>query len=280
MLMVSPSATSPKLTDEDTSGLLWRTAPSDERQGEAIADDMKAPGQGRTAPVSSVAVIYNDDAYGHGLQVSFATAFELAEEGTVKTFAYSDEKSSYIELDRAIANAGRADVEEVLFISAQNQEIRHFMDAIEDAEDYVDKNIFLTDMAATREVLSLVPESVRGRVRGSRPAPLDPSDDGTLYPAFLSSYEAQHGDYLVDETFTANAYDAAWLVAYGAAWAVLQRNSTLSAHNMADGLRQLSASNEQQIEVGPQGWERVLEEFAEGRAINITGASGDLDYDP
>ena len=52
VVMVSPSATSPALTSMDDKGYFFRTAPSDARQGEVLADIVSGRG------ISSVAVLY------------------------------------------------------------------------------------------------------------------------------------------------------------------------------------------------------------------------------
>ena len=59
--MISPSATSPALTDADDNGLFFRTAPSDARGGQVLADITKEKG------VKSVAITYVNTDYGVGL---------------------------------------------------------------------------------------------------------------------------------------------------------------------------------------------------------------------
>ena len=87
--MISPSATSPALTTVDDKGLFFRTAPSDARQGEVLAEIMKARG------VTDIAVTYTNNDYGKGLADSFAAAF-TAGGGTVPISApHDDGKADY-----------------------------------------------------------------------------------------------------------------------------------------------------------------------------------------
>lgn len=87
--MISPSATSPALTTVDDKGLFFRTAPSDARQGEVLAEIMKARG------VTDIAVTYTNNDYGKGLADSFAAAF-TAGGGTVSISApHDDGKADY-----------------------------------------------------------------------------------------------------------------------------------------------------------------------------------------
>ena len=69
MVMISPSATSPALSDMDDNGLFFRTAPSDAREGQVVAEMLKEQGY------STVALTTNND-YGKGLADAIQTNFE------------------------------------------------------------------------------------------------------------------------------------------------------------------------------------------------------------
>ena len=76
--MISPSATSPALTDIDDKGYFFRTAPSDARQGQVLAQVVMDRG------INEVAVTYTNNDYGKGLSDSFVNAFK-AMGGSVTT---------------------------------------------------------------------------------------------------------------------------------------------------------------------------------------------------
>ena len=61
MVMISPSSTSPGLTSMEDDGLFFRTAPSDARQGEVMAEVLMEEG------IKEVAVTYTNNDYGKGL---------------------------------------------------------------------------------------------------------------------------------------------------------------------------------------------------------------------
>ena len=65
VVMVSPSATSPALSTIDDKGYFFRTAPSDARQGQVLADILSARG------IKDIAVTYTNNDYGKGLADSF-----------------------------------------------------------------------------------------------------------------------------------------------------------------------------------------------------------------
>ncbi len=89
VVMVSPSATSPALSDIDDNGLFFRTSPSDARQGQVLADILNDRG------IDSIAVTYTNNDYGKGLADAFQAAFE-ASGGTVTiSAAHEDGKADY-----------------------------------------------------------------------------------------------------------------------------------------------------------------------------------------
>ena len=70
IVMISPASTSPGFTTVEDDGLFFRTAPSDARQGELMAEIITERG------FSSVAVTFINNDYGKGLADSFAASFE------------------------------------------------------------------------------------------------------------------------------------------------------------------------------------------------------------
>ncbi|NBE08344.1 ABC transporter substrate-binding protein [Paragemmobacter ruber] len=98
--MISPSATSPALSTAEDDGLFFRTAPSDARQGEIMADILSEKG------IKSVALTYTNNDYGKGLADSFGTAF-AAKGGTVTISApHEDGKADYSAEVASLASAG------------------------------------------------------------------------------------------------------------------------------------------------------------------------------
>ena len=100
VVMISPSATSPALSDIEDNGLFFRTSPSDARQGQVLADILADKG------VTSIAITYTNNDYGKGLADSFQAAFEAAG-GTVSiSAAHEDGKGDYSAEVGALAAAG------------------------------------------------------------------------------------------------------------------------------------------------------------------------------
>lgn len=98
--MISPSATSPGLSSAEDDGLFFRTAPSDARQGEVIAEILSERG------VKSIAISYTNNDYGKGLSDSIAAAF-AAKGGTVTAnTSHEDGKADYSAEVATLAAAG------------------------------------------------------------------------------------------------------------------------------------------------------------------------------
>ena len=100
MVMVSPSATSPGLTTVEDQGLFFRTAPSDAREGEVMAQDLMDRG------IESIAVTYTNNDFGKGQSDSLVQNYEeLGGEVTIVA-AHEDGKADYSAEVGALASAG------------------------------------------------------------------------------------------------------------------------------------------------------------------------------
>lgn len=100
VVMISPSATSPALSEAEDDGLFFRTAPSDARQGEVIAEILNE------RDIGSVAITYTNNDYGKGLADSIQQAFEKAGGKVTISAAHEDGKADYSAEVAALAAAG------------------------------------------------------------------------------------------------------------------------------------------------------------------------------
>jgi ABC-type branched-subunit amino acid transport system substrate-binding protein len=266
-LVISPSATSPALTDLDppatdaAPGLLWRTAPPDTLQGPAIAADMTQRG------VSDIFLIAQKGAYGEGLATVFQDAFDG--DVTLRVFGSENERAALI------TEGGSAAASEVLFISSAQTDLVAFLIAAGQNPGYADKTFFLTDSAANKEVIDGAPSALRARVRGTRPTPV--SDADPVFNNFSGAYASEYKEDVTAFSFAAHTYDAAWLVFYGAASSSFASNQVTGV-GIAKGLRKLSSGKA--YDIAPLNWGGILETLRGGGVVDVRGASGALDYDP
>lgn len=100
IVLISSSATSPALSTAEDKGLFFRTAPSDSRQGEVLAQILT------DRDITSAALTYTNNDYGKGLADSIESAFTgLGGELTISA-AHEDGKADYSSEVAALASAG------------------------------------------------------------------------------------------------------------------------------------------------------------------------------
>ena len=100
IVMISPSATSPGLSTAEDNGLFFRTAPSDARPSDIMAQILRENG------VDSVAVTYTNNDYGKGMADAFKAAYEAAGGTVTIVAAHEDGKADYTAEVGALASAG------------------------------------------------------------------------------------------------------------------------------------------------------------------------------
>jgi len=276
-LMMSPTATSPSLTEIDGArstyddpGLLWRTAPPDDLQGRVLAEYAISEGLNR------IAAVYEEGPYGTALAVVFRAAYEGS--GTVVDLLPYTAGSSASLADQ-VDSAASANVDAVLFISAEKDDVADFLQAAVDSSGFRGKRILMADGARDTSIFEAVDgltSAFLEQIQGTAPSPAKTQ----VYENFADEYRSKYPNFDPEQTpYTAYAYDAAWLVIYGAAWAHYNEVS-MTGLGVARGLRQLSKPGGVTIDIGPTQWNALWARFREGEQVNVRGASGELDYDP
>ena len=273
VLVISPSASSPELTGHDVAvatdeapGLLWRTAAPDTLQGAAIARHLTTSFPNAV----SVVVVNEKGPYGTALADVFTAAFQQNGR-TVRTLPYETASQR----DAAIVDAGSSSPPFVLFFSSQTQDAVAFLNAANALASYDEISLFLTDSAANPDLINGAAgaSSLFGRVVGSRPA----VPQGPTFELFKTSYNAAFKKDPGALAFVPHAYDAAWLVFYGSAWA-LRQEKAITGLGIARGLRRVSAPGPE-IPVTPANWTKIADALGAGTPVNIVGTSGNLDFD-
>lgn len=271
-VVISPSATSDSLTDIDVRdgdkpGLFWRTAPPDGQLGANLAGHMTSEN------IASATVIYTNDSYGSGLakalQKNFAGDLQLL------AFTTQDDILAHVQ---TVSKKTPGDTVGVVFFASEVSQATAFLNAAKPFSFYSMSRIYFGDAAynkpfldGTKEAASLYPQ-VRGVISGN------PSGDN--FDSFVSRYLAVFKEDPTDASYSSQTYDATWLAVYGTAWAEYQRKGELTGLNLAFGLQRISDTKGVAVDISRDGWNVVKREFKAGHSINVTGASGDLQYDP
>ena len=89
VLLITSSGTSPKISTLDDKDLVFRTVPSDDYQGRALARTIRARG------IDKVAITYLNNDYGLGLAEAFTDEFKKQGGTVTASRAHEDKKASY-----------------------------------------------------------------------------------------------------------------------------------------------------------------------------------------
>lgn len=247
VVMISPSATSPALSDIDDNGLFFRTAPSDARQGEVLASILVERG------VTSVALTYTNNDYGKGLADAFQSAFEATGGVVTISAAHEDGKGDYSAEVGALAAAG-GDMLAVMGYADQGG-----VGIIQAALDTGAFDSFVMgDGMRSQSIVDAIGEDLEGSF-GTQPGSAGEGAD--KIKMMLEGIAAQP-----DGPYTAESYDAAALIAL----AIQAGGSADRASIAAQVLNVANAPGEQ---IGAGELAKGLEILANGGEIDYQGAS-------
>ena len=243
VVMVSPSATSPALTDIEDNGYFFRTAPSDARQGEVLSQILVDKG------IKKVAVTYTNNDYGKGLSDSFAAAYQkLGGEITINA-PHEDGKGDYSAEVGSLASAGGDLL--VVFGYADQGGVGVIRTAVESGA--FDK-FALGDGMFAQSLIDAIGDDLNGTI-GSVPWA-----EGEGPDAFVAAAKAAGVD--PDGSFRREAYDAAALLALA-----MQKAGSTERDGIKDNL----------LDVANAPGEKILPGQL-AKALEIIKGGGDVDY--
>jgi ABC-type branched-subunit amino acid transport system substrate-binding protein len=261
VLQISPASTSPAITDLDDSALVWRTCPSDAKQGEvmaqAIADEIGAE--------ATVNVGARNDAYGTALAGVFEESWTDGG-GTIGQSVRWNPDAATFDTEAQQLTRGNPDAWVIIDFP---ETFAKFGPALVRTGRWDPAKTFATD--GLRD--SSLPEDVGRRategMRGTAPVPPEGSE---ATEAFGALFEERAKAGVERQTFDAHAFDAA-ILAFLAATAA---NSSDPAE-IKEQMRAVS---------GPPGEQFTFEQLVEaltalanGEDIDYQGASGPIAWD-
>ena len=243
IVMVSPSATSPGLTDAEDNGLFFRTAPSDARQGEIVTNILQENG------INEIALTYTNNDYGKGLADAIQANFEAAGGTVTISAAHEDGKADYSAEVGALAAAGG----ELLVVAGY---VDQGGSGIVRAS--LDSGAFDTFYFPDGMVSQALEDNFGSEIDGSYGA-----NPGTDSPgAQLYQEMATAAEYDGTQPFSAESYDAAALIMLA-----------MQAAGSADP----AAYKETLMDVANAPGEEILPGEL-GKALQILKDGGDIDY--
>lgn len=274
-VVISASATSPSLTEADDPlgngkpGLFWRTCPSDVLQGKVMATNVIGP----LMNVNKVAVIYSNDAYGQGLSNVFRDTYGLNKTAIFPVDdAQFDDPTALANLATQVNAYGPNGV---LIITVRAGNTIRVLQALV-GTPAAGASFFFTDGAKDAEALfdptiSVEAANIIQGATGTAPA----SPSGSVYETFLATYNSKWLRDASGFSFTAQAYDATYVGAYGVIWASRQ-NDDYDGNQVSEGMLKLSAGAPIEINFGM--WSNGKTQLGNDVSIDLRGASGELTF--
>ena len=248
VVMISPSATSPGLTTLDDKGLFFRTAPSDARGGQILADITK------DRKIKSVAITYTNNDYGKGLADVYEAAVKAHGINVTTVAAHEDGKADYSAEVSVLASAGGDAVAVIGYLDQGGKGI---------IQGSLDSGAFDTFILSDGMIgQSLVDTFGKGLSKsfGSLPG-----STGKGAGVFTTVAKAAGIDS--SGPYTGESYDAAALI-------VLAMQAGGSADRGSIAKNVMAVANGPGKKIYPGQLKKALDLLAKGKAVDYEGATG------
>lgn len=266
--LISPSATSPAITNLADDGLVWRTPPSDDLQGSAIVGYLKANS------VTKIAVVHRRDAYGDAFRKVIQDGFcadGVCDEAHYLAASY-DDTTLGPDQARALEDLAAFQPEVTVVIGFLEDGVA-FLNLAAGESRLTSKRYILTDGMKEPPLVSQVESrQILAEMFGTAPA----SPDNPNYSIFSTSYRGRWG--IAPSIFNAQAYDATYLLAL--AIAGLGRDAVPTGPGIAAQLKRMARRDAEVVRVGTGDFQAGVQALRVNAAngIDFEGASGPLDF--
>ncbi|MHA7774425.1 ABC transporter substrate-binding protein [Roseibium sp. M-1] len=253
--LITPSGTSPEISNLEDKGTVFRTVPSDDYQGRALARTLKEQGY------EKVAVAYLNNDYGTGLANAFKAEFVDELSGEITQFAAHEEGKASYRSNLAELAKGDADTL-VIFDYGDGTGLTILRQALENG--FFEKFVGGDGMKSEAVINELGVENLSGFVASS---PV--GEQSQSLEVFNEAFKAIGGD--PDAIFVTTSYDAAFLLALAIEKAGGKKEDVAAA--------MMEVSNGEGEPILPGEWKKAKELIAAGTAIDYKGAAGDHNFD-
>ena len=248
VVMISPSATSPGLTDLADNGFFFRTAPSDARGGQILADITK------DRKVKSVAITYTNNDYGKGLADVYAAAVKAHGIKVTAVESHEDGKADYSAEVATLASAGGDAVAVIGYLDQGGKGI------IQGSLDSGAFDTFVLSDGMIGDSLTDAFGKGLNKSFGSLPG-------STGKGAGVFTKVAGAGGIDSSGPYTGESYDAAALI-------VLAMQAGGSADRSSIAKNVMAVANGPGKKIYPGELKKALDLLAKGKAVDYEGATG------
>ena len=248
VVMISPSATSPGLTDINDRGYFFRTAPSDARGGQILADITKDRG------VKSVAITYTNNDYGKGLADVYSAAVKAHGIKVTTVAAHEDGKADYSSEVATLASAGGDAVAVIGYLDQGGKGI------IQGSLDSGAFDKFILSDGMIGDSLTDAFGKSLNKSFGSIPG-------STGKGAGVFTKVAKSAGIDSSGPYTGESYDAAALITLA-----MQAGGKADRNTIQKNV--MSVANAPGTKIYPGQLKKALDLLAKGKAVNYEGATG------
>ncbi len=248
VVMISPSATSPGLTDLKDNGFFFRTAPSDARGGQILANITK------DRKIKSVAITYTNNDYGKGLADVYSAAVKAHGIKVTTVAAHEEGKGDYNAEVATLASAGGDAVAVIGYLDQGGAAI------IQGSLDSGAFDTFILSDGMIGDSLTDRFGKALNKSFGSLPGSL-----GKGAGVFTNVAKAAGIDS--SGPYTGESYDAAALITLAMQAGGKADRATIQKNVM-------SVANAPGKKIYPGELKKALDLLAKGKAVNYEGATG------
>lgn len=257
VVQVSPTATSPAITEMADNDLVYRIVPSDNYQGEVLARMVLAEG------LDKVAVTYVNNDYGVGIGGTFVDAFTAAGGEVTLAVKHEEKKDSYRSELATLSRAGGDALVVVAYAGDSGAKIvRQSLEA-----GLFDRFVGTDGLRDEALIADIGAPMLASSFFSSPTSPEGNPAQARLHELYTAAYDEPADKPFVDQT-----YDAAFLTLL----AVAKAGSTDRAA-MATALRAVATAPGEKV--GPGDWAKAMALLADGEDIDYDGAGGAAEFD-
>ena len=245
--MISPSATSPALTTIEDKGFFFRTAPSDARQGQVLAQVVMDRG------IDTLAVTYTNNDYGKGLSDSFVNSFKALGGTVTAEVPHEDGKADYSAEVATLSASGASELAVLGYVDQGGRGI---------IQNSLDTGAFSRFILADGMIGQSLIDNVDGDLSGTFGTLPGSESEGANMFIKLASANGIPGD----GPFEPESYDAAALIILA-----MQAGNSADRSSIANNV--MGVANEPGTKIYPGELGKALKILKEGGEVNYEGAT-------
>ena len=253
VVMLSPSATAPAVSELADNDLVFRNVVPDSVQGVKGAELLLSKG------IKSVAITYVNNDYGKGLAEAFSTAYTAAGGTVAVSVAHEDGKADYRpELGQLEASGATA----LVIYGYENAAGGTILDQANESGTFTQ---YFGGDGMAGDALVASRKNIDGMILTKAAAA-----GGPAYEAYSVLITA--AGVAPDSTYASNSYDDVFALALA-----IEKNGSADRAGLSAALREVTSAPGEVILPGE--WSKAVELIKAGTDIDYKGASGDMEFD-